>query len=338
MPRVPLQLASDWRNPLALPGAKIGYSARMANAPHRRMAVNKQGVTATEIVRHFSEWQDRSSERPVTILHHGRPRSILISADHYSKLLAAQGGSDEHAEQLRGQLDVVLARMKSLFIQFDQHQQVLRINGVAARFIGRKPGEVLAQQVSRLFDEQVRDCIATAIQSLFSSGSPQILALSLDSARERCHQVEIVPFPGGGVLFATDITSESTADELLARQDAEQQLLSMMVGCAVGSIEPDGTLLQVHPSLTRLVRFRAHAISQKSFCELFEGQSQRKCSLHIAHIFEGKGPVSCRVDIVTRDRGAVPVRLFLAPKMLKGQVNVALFVILDDALGFLPMR
>lgn len=332
------QVASNRRNLPALPGDKIGYSLKMTNAPYRRTTVNDEAVPATEIVRHFSEWQDRSSERPVIILHHGRPRSILLSVDHYGDLLAAQEGHDEHDEQLRGQLDVVLARIKSLFIQFNQHRQVVRINGAAANFLGRNPGDVVTENVSHLFEGPVRDRIAKATEALSASGLAQSLILALCPAGERQYHVDVVPFPGGGVLLATDITAQAIAEELLAVQETQQQLLSMMTGCAVGRIEPDGTLLQVHPTLTRLIRLRAPTPGPICFCELFDGQSQRKCRLHLAHIFAGKGPVCCRAAIITRDRGAVPVRLFLAPKMREDKVDAALFAILDDALGSLPMR
>src|SRR3546814_1448979 len=82
----------------------------MGSAHPPPMKGNEQSVASTEIVRNFSVWQNRSADRPVYILHHGRPRSVLLSLVPYSELAAGLGSQDEREERLRTHIDILLAR------------------------------------------------------------------------------------------------------------------------------------------------------------------------------------------------------------------------------------
>lgn len=308
----------------------------MANARHKRSMAEEQTVPATEIVRHFSAWQDRSNERPITILHHGRPRSVLLSLDRYSDLIAGQGSQNEREEGLRGQLSTVLARMQNLFIAVDRNLYVTRINRAATTFLKQGATDILGQPLAHLFPKVPG--IVVAAQRVIGNGLPEALKMALDASGERQFLVDVTPFPGGAALFCTDVTRTQETEQLRSWREAEERLLSMMTGCAVGEIGKDGMLTAVHPTLRRLLRFPASGLSNRPFCDLFEVQSRRKCRLHVTHVLDGKGAICCRADIVTRDRGAVAIRLFLAPKMAGDAVQSVIFSILDDSLGALPMR
>ena len=302
----------------------------MANAHSHRATGDAQSVPATEIVRNFPVWQDRSNKRPVTILHHGRPRSVLLSLEHYSQLLMGQGSQDERGEGLRVQLDIVLANITCLFVQVDRNLQVTRANHAAANFFKQSPGSLVGQPLDNLLPEPV----IQAARKVLATGLAERTGLKTADAE---HLIDVTPFPAGAALFGTDVAAIAEREELSARCTAEEQLFAMMTGLAVGEVGPDGRLADAHPSLTRLLRFRQEWIENTQFCDLFDAGSRRKCSLHLAHVLDGKGPVCCRADIVTRDRDAVPIRLFLAPKMKGETVGSVLFSILDDSLGELPM-
>src|SRR3546814_14000939 len=111
----------------------------------------------------------------------------------------------------------------------------------------------------------------------------------------------------------------------------------MMTGCAVGEVGPDGLLTEVHPSLTRLLRRHADIVSGTAFTVLFDPGSRRKCQLHLVHVLSGEGPARCRADLLTRDRGAVRIRLFPAPQTAEGGVECVIFYIFVYSLGSRPM-
>ena len=318
------------------PEPEKSYASHMASTRRKRSLASGQMVPATEIVRHFSVWQDRSNEQPITILHHGRPRSILLSLERYGELLAAQGSQDEREARLRAQLDIVLATIPGLFIQFDQDQNVIRINGAAAAFFQRNPADIAGLALHELFPGEAGRRITSSAKKMLGSGMAGSMTIALTAGSH--HQAEIVPFPGGGAFFATNITSTTETEELNARRHAQEQLLLMMRGCAVGEIDIEGKLVQIHSSLTRLLRLRAVDLAGAAFCGLFDENSRRRCELHVSHVLAGKGPVCCRADIVTRDRGVVSIRLFLAPKLIHGKIDSILFSMLDDSMGALPMR
>lgn len=52
-------------------------------------APTSESVTATEAVLRFGELIDKARVRPVTVMKHGRPAFVAVSASQYQKLLDA---------------------------------------------------------------------------------------------------------------------------------------------------------------------------------------------------------------------------------------------------------
>lgn len=306
----------------------------MASRHGRMLSSDEQLVASTEIARNFGSWQEKSSKRPVYILHHGRPRSVLMSVDLYGRLLAGQGNQTAREEQLRTQADILLANMERMCVLADRELQIIRINRAAATFLGKSARTLISQPLSALFPEGDGKRIASAAYEAMKSGLPQRLVFKHGNQFE----ADIVPFPPGVGLFWSDVTDEREHAARGSEREGAETLLGMMTGCAVGEIHADGMLASVHPTLKRLLRFPQEMIARTPFADLFDEGSRRRCRLHLAHVLDGKGPVRCRADIVTRDRDAVPVRLFLAPKIEGTAVTTVFFSLLDDALGALPMR
>src|SRR3546814_6658617 len=123
----------------------------MGSAHPPPMKGNEQSVASTEIVRNFSVWQNRSADRPVYILHHGRPRSVLLSLDQYSELAAGLGSQDEREERLRTHIDILLARMNMMFVQLGRDLRIVRANRAAANWLGRSVADMAEQALEAIF-------------------------------------------------------------------------------------------------------------------------------------------------------------------------------------------
>ncbi|MBK5264942.1 MAG: PAS domain-containing protein [Alphaproteobacteria bacterium] len=299
---------------------------------------NEQSVPSTEIVRNFPVWQSKSNDRPVYILHHGRPRSVLLSLDQYGELLAGLGSQNEREERLYQQLDTVLVYSPVMFIQVSRDLRVLRVNRTAAIHLGRSASELAEKPLENLFPPAHARKISETARKVIGTGMAAQLTMKSSVGVGHYYRLDIAPFPPGAAIFWSDVTHDTEFDALRAWRETQDVLLSMMTGCATGEIGEDGILAGVHASLRRLLRRRQESIAGIGFADLFDEESRRKCLLHVQHVMAGKGPVCCRADIITRDRGAVPIRLFLAPKMDGDDVASVLFTILDDSLGNLPMR
>lgn len=298
----------------------------------RLLSSDEPLVSTTEIMRNFGAWQEKSGKRPVYIMHHGHPRSVLLSADLYGRLLAGQGNQTAREEQLQAQADILLARMDRMVVLADRELQIIRANRAAAGFLGQNPRTLVGRPISGLFSESGQ--VTRAAHKVLESGLPR----RMNVKAERFLQIDIVPFPPGVGFFWSDVTEDRDHSMLRSEREAAETLLSMMTGCSVGEICGDGMLAMVHPTLKRLLRFREEMIAQTAFPDLFHEGSRRKVRLHLAHVLEGKGPVRCRADIITRDRDTIAVRLFLAPKMEGEAVAGVVFSLLDDASAGLPMR
>src|SRR3546814_18627761 len=115
------------------------------------MNVNGQSVSSTEGLRKCSVWQNRSAGRPVYILHHGRPRSVLLSLDQYSELAAGLGSQDEREERPRTHIDILLARMNMMFVQLGRDLRIVRANRAAANWLGRRLADMAEQTLDAYF-------------------------------------------------------------------------------------------------------------------------------------------------------------------------------------------
>jgi PAS domain-containing protein len=263
---------------------------------------------------------------------------VLLSLDRYSELLAGLGSQSEREERLSQQLDTLLAYSPVMFIQVSRELRVLRVNHMAAIHLDRSASELAEQPLEDLFPPAHAHKINESTRKVIESGMAAQLKMKSSVGTGHYYRLDITPFPPGAAIFWSDVTHDTELDTLRAWRETQDALLSMMTGCATGEIDADGMLTGVHPSLKRLLRRRQETVAGSRFAELFDEESRRKCLLHVQHVMAGKGPVCCRADIITRDRGVVPVRLFLAPTMAGNDVVGILFTILDDSLGNLPMR
>ncbi len=101
-------------------------------------------ATAGEVSRNFGQWQDVALKGPVIITHHGRPRVVLLSADHYASWndQPAAGGSQEThvAETSR---EALLEQMAEGFIALDPTLHVTKVNAVFEALVGRSAGQLV---------------------------------------------------------------------------------------------------------------------------------------------------------------------------------------------------
>src|SRR3546814_16668688 len=114
----------------------------MGSAHPPPMKGNEQSVASTEIVRNFSVWQNRSADRPVYILHQGRPRSVVLPLAQYSELAAGLGSKDEREERRRTHIDITPARMNMMFVMLGRDLSIVRANREAAHGLGCSMEEI----------------------------------------------------------------------------------------------------------------------------------------------------------------------------------------------------
>jgi hypothetical protein len=96
-------------------------------------------VTASTLVRHFGEWQERAARAPVYVLHHGRPRLILVGVE-LAATLGYGGRSDQPAAAL---LDPILDALDLPLLLLDGEGLIARANTAArASAIGSRRAPV----------------------------------------------------------------------------------------------------------------------------------------------------------------------------------------------------
>jgi hypothetical protein len=87
-------------------------------------------VTASTLVRHFGEWQEHAARAPVYVLHHGRPRLILVGVE-LAATLGDAGRSDQPAAAL---LDSTLDALDLPLLLLDGEGVIARRAPASSRY------------------------------------------------------------------------------------------------------------------------------------------------------------------------------------------------------------
>lgn len=135
-------------------------------------------ATAAEVSRNFGRWQDQALAGPVVVTHHGRPRVVVISAQHYDVMSgaespAAEGGSDA------ARLQEVLAALQAFqnasagggAIRLSRRGVVAAIDETLARSLGLSADEAIGAPLTELVVQADRRRLTAALEACFDDGT-----------------------------------------------------------------------------------------------------------------------------------------------------------------------
>ena len=180
-------------------------------------------VTAAEVGRKFGDWQVRALISPVTITHHGRPRFVLSSVEHFHGRAEARSSTDHTigSREAGAQLHAVLNQVQECFLAFDRTMVIIESNPAAQLFIGLSREELIGRDLRAIFPETEGSIVWDFYRRVIKTGVPEEFQMISSIRSGERVRLKVFPYDGGGVavLFANLAASEE-AQILKVRSEA----------------------------------------------------------------------------------------------------------------------
>ena len=273
-------------------------------------------VTAGEISRNFGQWQDVALSGPVIVTHHGRPRVVMISAEHYAAAGLAEGpagfDNDSALQTAETARSAVLGHLNEAFVALDPDLKITAVNAVfedlkgasAAQLVGLAWTEVFSAPVQALIGEQFRRVLRTGETLEFESES------TVQSGR--CFGVRVFPYPGGVAALFVNRTEERDLRARLDRAAALETALSVLPGVATARLNIRGVRTSMDADFLRLTGFSEAELRDCRLSDIVRPAERRALTQAVEHALQGDAPARLPVTLLIKDGAERTIELALA--------------------------
>ena len=272
-------------------------------------------VTAGEISRNFGQWQDVALSGPVIVTHHGRPRVVMISAEHYAAAGLAEGpagcDNDSALQTAETARSAIVGHLNEAFVALDPDLRITAVNAVfedlkgasAAQLVGLAWTEVFSAPVQALIGEQFRRVLRTGESLEFESES---------TVQGRCFGVRVFPYPGGVAALFVNRTEERDLRARLDRAAALETALSVLPGVATARLNIRGVLASMDADFLRLTGFSEAELRDCRLSDIVRPAERRALTQAVEHALQGDAPGRLPVTLLVKDGAERTVELALA--------------------------
>lgn len=288
-------------------------------------------VTAGEISRNFGQWQDVALSGPVIVTHHGRPRVVMISAEHYAAAGLAEGpvgfDNDSALHAVETARAAILGHLNEAFVALDPDLKITAVNTVfedlkgasAAQLIGAAWNEVFSAPVQALIGEQFRRVLRTGETLEFESES------TVQSGRS--FGVRVFPYPGGIAALFVNRTEERDLRTRLDRAAALETALAILPGVATARLNIRGVLTSMDADFLRLTGFSEAELRDCRLSDIVRPAERRSLSQAVEHALQGDAPARLPVTLLIKAGAERTVEMALSTVRRDGIPDGVLAVI-----------
>lgn len=285
----------------------------------------EQQVTSSALVRQFGVWQERAARAPVYILHHGRPRLVMVSLDLMDAL---GGGMAAPAPRSDCAVSALIDAVAEPIVTIGDDGNVLLANSAArARFgalvdAGARPAGL--SSISGGF-------LADAVARVLRTGNGETLEIVPNRYPERRLHAAVAPLPTGCVIRFDDLT---TAEELRASEGERAAIITALEatrGAAVTRISLRGYVASPSPAFATMTGAAMEQLAAARFVTLLEVADRPRVGEAIEDVIRHAATSAVEAKLLVRGSGAMPVRIGLSPVKLDGRVEEVLAVVTVQA-------
>ncbi len=271
-------------------------------------------VTASALVRHFGEWQERAARAPVYVLHHGRPRVILVGVE-LAATLGAGGKPDRPAAAL---LDPILDALDLPLLLLDSEGLIARANTTArARFGERVAPHADIVALSR------RDggALAAAVRRVLDGAARERVMVVLDRSPSRALVVVVEPLPDGCLLRIEDETAAMEAQAATAARDSIVAAFEATGLAALARVSLRGHLVAPQPALAALLDMSPPSLAGTHFLALVAPSDRPAVGESLERASAGETAEAVTAALLTNDGEVLPVVLSFWPTRVNGRAE-----------------
>ncbi len=239
-------------------------------------------VPATDLSRNFGLWQDRAATAPVFVTHHGRTRSVLLSARDYARL-----GLPSPNDSRDGLLAMALDQTLDGFIAFDAERRVTMVNPVAAAHLRATQAALVGRTLTEAAPDFADTILITHLDRALGCGEAITLDLPSTLYPGAVLRLRLCPYPGGVATFFRNVADERRADDALAAEAARDQALALLPGIGTGRLNLRGMLTGSSVGLAAMIGVTAERLPGVRLTDLVALDARRAMGEAIDALMSG---------------------------------------------------
>jgi PAS domain-containing protein len=267
-----------------------------------------RSVSSAEITRNFGMWQDRASQGPLIVTHHGRPRCVLVSASAWQAL----GDIQEQAGQDRALIehDLLAERIDAGFIALDMDLVVRGANALGAMMLGHARETLAGLSFSDAMPMLADGPVGSQLRRTLRTAEEGRLIAPHGGGKLRVH---IFPWPDGVALTLRPTGEEDDAERAERTATALRAAIEAHGEVGVAQLSVRGTINRCDPSFAGLAGFAPDRLVGVRATDLLALSSRRKATLAIESVLSGGEPNSFDSLLLVNGSGERSTRVALAP-------------------------
>lgn len=271
-------------------------------------------VTASTLVRHFGEWQERATRAPVYVLHHGRPRLIIVGVE-LAGTLAGSGPGDQPSTALLGP---ILDTLDLPLLLLDDAGLIARANTAARARFGERV-ETGTGVVS--LSQRDGGTLAAAVRRVLDGAARERVTVATDRSPGRALGVTIEPLPAGCLLRVED---ETAATETLAAAAARDSIIAAFEAtgmAALARVSLRGYLVAPRPALAALLNTPLALLTGTRLLTLVAAGDRPAVGDSLERASGGEADDAANAALLTGDGEELAVTLSFWPIRVNGRVE-----------------
>jgi PAS domain-containing protein len=272
-------------------------------------------VTASALVRHFGEWQERAARTPVYVLHHGRPRLVLLGVDLLDRAAVDEPAVMPPPPPL---LTAVLDGIDLPLLLLDQRGEMGIANAAARARFG---DQVATGRALVALSSRDGGALAAAIHRVLDGAGAQRVALVADRFPERLLRIVVEPLPEGCLVRIEDASAEREARIAVAERDAIVAAVEATGLAAIARVSLRGYLTAPRPALAALLRRPVEELAGARFLTLVDPADRPALGESLELASGGSETAARPARLLTGNGEALATRVGFWPMRVGGRVE-----------------
>lgn len=269
-------------------------------------------VTAGEISRNFGHWQDRALEAPVVVTHHGRPRVVVVAANHFFGAGDSAPGR-EAVTRSETALAALLGAMTEAFVAFDETLRVVLANHPFEALAGLSNGQLDGLGWSELFPAPGQALIGEHLLRSVKAGEITEFEASASPSGDRRCSMKTFPYPGGVALLLLNRSEERDLRRRYQTADAFRTATSNLHDVGAARLNIRGVFAELDERFAAMTGFKVEELIDYRLTDVIRPAERHALAARIEGVLRTNEPVVTAATLLVKNGGEREIELSLAP-------------------------
>lgn len=287
-----------------------------------------QHVTAAEITRNFGAWQDRASQSPIVVTHHGRARCVLLSADAYKAMSTDVAGGVHVDDDTAIGHSLLSERIDDGFLALDGDLKIREVNSFAAMLLGRSRDLLEGQSLADILPALSGSTFELQLRQTARSGGDGMFVIA--DANGRRLNARAFPWPGGVALMVRPDKTDEEAARASAEASALREAIAIHGSVGTALLNVRGTITKVDPNFAKILGFSPERLKGVRLTDLLTLKQRATVSDAVEKVLSGQGPSVLTSEFLVNRGDEQAARVTLVPVTDGFAVSGAIIVLTTD--------